>query len=123
MLICWRGSTPSWQTLFLFPGGFGIGLAHASLYIGLAASVEKADMAIAGTGYYLCGNIGAVAGLSAHNALFQATLQHSLEAKLDGLVDGDEVGSQIRRLSEADRLRLPNERWNLWTTSRVSRGR
>ncbi|RTE80360.1 hypothetical protein BHE90_005139 [Fusarium euwallaceae] len=94
LLICWRGSTPSWQTLFLFPGGFGIGLAHASLYIGLADSVDKADIAIAGTGYYLCGNIGAVAGLSAHNALFQATLQHSLEAKLDGLVDGDKIAQR-----------------------------
>ncbi|RSL60659.1 hypothetical protein CEP54_006643 [Fusarium duplospermum] len=94
MLVCWRGSTPSWQTLFLFPGGFGIGLAHASLYIGLAASVEKEDMAIAGTGYYLCGNIGAVAGLSAHNALFQATLQDSLEAKLNGFVNGDEIAQR-----------------------------
>lgn len=64
-------------------------------------------MAIAGTGYYLCGNIGAVAGLSAHNALFQTTLQHSLEAKLDGLVDGEEVGRLIRRLNEADRLDCP----------------
>ncbi|KAM0433910.1 hypothetical protein ACHAPT_003853 [Fusarium lateritium] len=51
-------------------------------------------MAIAGTGYYLCGNIGAVAGLSAHNALFQATLQHSLEAKLNGLVDGEQIAQR-----------------------------
>ncbi|KAF4974866.1 hypothetical protein FZEAL_8283 [Fusarium zealandicum] len=91
LLVCWRGSTPSWQTVFLFPGGFGIGLAHASLYIGLAASVESADMAIAGTGYYLCGNVGAVAGLSAHNALFQATLQQSLSRKLEDVVDGTKI--------------------------------
>lgn len=80
-------------------------------------------MAISGTGYYLCGNIGAVAGLSAHNALFQTTLQHSLEVKLDGLVDGDEVGAPTRLLNEVDRLRLPNERWNLWNMSRASRAR
>ncbi|KAF5010249.1 hypothetical protein FDECE_3608 [Fusarium decemcellulare] len=91
LLVCWRGSTPSWQTLFLFPGGFGIGLAHASLYIGLAATVESVDMAIAGTGYYLCGNIGAVAGLSAYNALFQTTLQHSLENKLEGIANGGHI--------------------------------
>lgn len=78
LLAFWRGATPVWQAAFVFPGGFATGMAHSAVFVGLAAGVEEKDMAIAGSGLYLSGSIGGVAGLSSASAVFMQTLRPGL---------------------------------------------
>ncbi|KAL1888400.1 hypothetical protein Sste5346_009608 [Sporothrix stenoceras] len=84
LLVFWRGApeTPLWQCLFVFLGGLGTAAAHSAVFVALAAGVAEEDMAVAGSGLYLSGNIGAVAGLSAASALFQASLRSGLTQRL-----------------------------------------
>jgi hypothetical protein len=91
LLALWRGNTPSWQSIFIFPGGFATGIAHASLFVALATSVEEKDMAIAGSGLYLSGNIGAVTGLSLASAVFNNALNDGLNSALSNLPDGQDI--------------------------------
>lgn len=95
LMIFWRGSTPVWQSLFVFPGGLATGIAHSSVFVALAAGVGEKEMAIAGSGLYLCGSIGAVAGMSAASAAFQTTLRVALEKALDrsDIPNGREVST------------------------------
>ncbi|CAM1503186.1 Fc.00g079620.m01.CDS01 [Cosmosporella sp. VM-42] len=94
LLVWWHGSTPTWQMAFVFPCGLGIGLAHAALFVALASTVKETDLAIAGSGYYLCGNVGAVAGLSATTTLFRAALKINLGISLGGIEHGSEIADK-----------------------------
>ncbi|CAK7215081.1 hypothetical protein SEUCBS140593_002410 [Sporothrix eucalyptigena] len=103
LLIFWHGSpeTPLWQCLFVFFGGFGTAAAHSAVFVAMAAGVADDDMAIAGSGLYLSGNIGAVTGMSAASALFQASLRSGLTQRLaknaDLGLDPDTAAEIIRQ--------------------------
>ena len=82
LLIFWRGNTPVWQSLFVFPGGFGTGVAHSAVFVGLAAAIDTRDMAIASSGFYLAASVGSVAGIATASALFTARLRAELPSVL-----------------------------------------
>jgi hypothetical protein len=103
LLATWRGNTQAWQSIFIFPGGLATGIAHASLFVALASSIEEKDMAIAGSGLYLSGNIGAVTGLSLASAVFTGALRHDLAAALSGFPEGKRIAH--RALEDYDFVR------------------
>lgn len=91
LISFWHGDTPPWQCLFVFFGGLATGIAHSAIFVAVTAGVGEEKMAIAGSGLYLSGNIGAVAGVAAGSALFQTSLRRYLFASLDGMAGGKEV--------------------------------
>lgn len=87
----WNGHTTIWQALAILPGGMASGLVSSSAFVGLAAGIEEKDMAVAGSGMYLCSNLGAIAGASAGSAVYQISLKEGLERALAGVEDGAQV--------------------------------
>lgn len=81
----------AWKSLFIFPGGLGMGIISSSVFVGLAASVPEQDVAVASSGMYLCLNIGGVAGTTIGSAVYEAALRKGLQAVLFGEADGAEV--------------------------------
>ena len=73
------------------PAGFGTGMAHSAVFIGLTSAVAEDEVAIAGSGLYLSGNVGAAAGVSGAAATFQIALQMGLRYALEGRGDSSEV--------------------------------
>ncbi|RTE77128.1 hypothetical protein BHE90_008383 [Fusarium euwallaceae] len=100
LLIFWRGHTSALQSFLVFPGGFATGTAHSTTFVALAAGVGEQDLAVASSGLYLSGSVGAVAGLCSASAAFQSALRSALnEAVIGGDVDN---GPEIIRKSLSD---------------------
>jgi len=59
-------------------------MVHSAVFIGLTSAVAEDEVAIAGSGLYLSGNIGGVSGVSGAAAAFQITLQLGLKQALEG---------------------------------------
>lgn len=96
-LLMWTGddTSPVLRSIVTFPGGFATGVAHSALFVSLTAGVAEEDIAIAGSGLYLSGNIGAVIGTSAPSAIYQTVLRSGLAEALAGRKDMQEVGSCV----------------------------
>ncbi len=90
-MLRWRGHTNLFESLYIIPGGFGTGVALSTTFIGLAAGVEPADIAIAGTGLYQAQNIGVVVGLSVVGSLLRTTLRPQLEEGLRDIKDMERI--------------------------------
>lgn len=69
---------------------------NSTVFIALAAGVEEAQIAIASTGYYLAGNIGALIGASATSNILVLTLRPGLEKALEGIEERDVVRMAFR---------------------------
>ncbi|ROW07674.1 hypothetical protein VMCG_03348 [Cytospora schulzeri] len=82
LLLRWHGKTNWLETLYIFPGGFGTGVALSAVFIAVQASVQKAHLAPAVSSLYLSQGFGCVVGLAAVSAAFQAGLRGTLEARL-----------------------------------------
>ena len=93
LLIClrWRGSTNWFETAYIFGGGFGSGTIQATTFIHLAAHMDHADMAIAGTTLYLFQNLSVLVGIQVATTILHISLQSTLDKKLDGLENKAEV--------------------------------
>ncbi|KAF3921129.1 hypothetical protein ABW21_db0200750 [Orbilia brochopaga] len=78
----WRGHTNIFETAYIFPAGFGIGMINTLAFIALSASVKSEDQAMATSGFYLCDNLGFVTIGSLGNAILQLALDKRLHAKL-----------------------------------------
>ncbi|KFA47509.1 hypothetical protein S40293_02154 [Stachybotrys chartarum IBT 40293] len=91
LLVFWDSHTTAAGALLVFPSGLGTGTAFSSLFVALANGVQEKDMAIAVSGLYLSGSIGAVSGISAASAILQIGLQSSLHKALAGVSNGQEI--------------------------------
>jgi hypothetical protein len=79
------------ESLIVFFGGLGTGIMHSAVFIGLTSGVSEEEVAIAGSGLYLSGNIGAVTGVSGAAAVFQIGLQSALKSALNDVPDSSKV--------------------------------
>ena len=93
LVLRWRGNTSFWESLYIGPGGFGTGIVQATTFVGLAAGVDEAQMAIASTGLYLSANIGGLVGISLASKVLQASLRTGLNARLAGFQDRQPVSA------------------------------
>ena len=91
LILLWRGNTNIWESLYIGPGGFGTGVVLATTFVGLAAGIEKSDMAIASSGIYLSANVGSLVGMSLASTVLQTTLRSGLKERLKGSPDRDSV--------------------------------
>ena len=62
-------------------------MVHSAVFVGLTSAVAEDEVAIAGSGLYLSGNVGGVTGVSGAAAAFQIVLQISLTHALEGRND------------------------------------
>ncbi|EGX52957.1 hypothetical protein AOL_s00007g293 [Orbilia oligospora ATCC 24927] len=91
--IRWRGNTNIFETAYIAPAGFGIGMINTAAFIALSASVEHKDQAMATSGFYLSDNLGFVAISSLGNAVLQTALAKRLDVRLDGVTNKKEASS------------------------------
>ncbi|KAF3936011.1 hypothetical protein ABW19_dt0200335 [Dactylella cylindrospora] len=84
LILRWNGNTNFWESLYIFPGGFGMGLSQAASFVGMTAGLEKEHYAVATSGLYLSGNIGAVAGVSLVNVVLENAIRKFLGQRLKG---------------------------------------
>ncbi|KAF3108679.1 hypothetical protein TWF102_010799 [Orbilia oligospora] len=91
--IRWRGNTNIFETAYIAPAGFGIGMINTAAFIALSASIEHKDQAMATSGFYLSDNLGFVAISSLGNAVLQTALAKRLDVRLDGVTNKKEASS------------------------------
>ncbi|KAK6523642.1 hypothetical protein TWF281_001621 [Arthrobotrys megalospora] len=89
--IRWRGNTNIFETAYIAPSGFGIGMINTAAFIALSASVEQKDQAMATSGFYLSDNLGFVVVSSLGNAVLQMALAKRLDVRLDGVDDKQKI--------------------------------
>lgn len=93
MVLCltiWtgKGRVSFWESLIIFPGGFGNGAVASSAFIAMTAGITQAETGIAAGGMFLFFNIGAIAGVSVGSATYQGTLAKALRSAFDDYPGG-----------------------------------
>jgi MFS family permease len=85
LIVRWHGSTNWFESLYIFPCGFAMGVVQSALFISVQASIEPEYAAIAASMLYLTSPIGNVAGLAVASAVLQGMLKQGLGQRLDTL--------------------------------------
>lgn len=70
------------ESFYIVPGDFGSGVSQTAAYIALSAAIDKADTAVAMTGYSVCQQLGVTIGMSATAAILQGRLRSLLQSQL-----------------------------------------
>jgi hypothetical protein len=82
LILRWHGETNFWESLYIIPGGLGTGIAEASVFVSLSASVDQAHQAVALSGLFLAANIGLISGLASSSAVLELSVKSELEKNL-----------------------------------------
>ena len=90
----WRGQINVWESLYIFPASFGVGLLNSSQFVGVSAAVERPQLATTISIFFLSQLIGA----SASGALLQRTFRNALVKSLRGRAERSEVSIFYRTL-------------------------
>ena len=91
LILRWQGNTNFWESLYIIPGGFGTGMAEASVFIGLTASVKAEMQSVALSGLFLAANIGMIGGLAGSSAVLEVSLRSELNKRLAEYPNKDKV--------------------------------
>jgi MFS family permease len=82
LTIRWTGHTSIIESLYIFPGGVGTGIAHSSTFVAIGAGTNEEELAIAGGGLYLCGNFGSLLGVTLASSLLRVVFGHVASSRL-----------------------------------------
>ena len=92
LMLRWHGNTNIWESLYIFPSGFGTGIAQSAVFISLQAVIQDpSHLAPAISFMYLSSTLAVTLGLPLGNAVMQTVLRRTLRARLLGL--GFELGA------------------------------
>ena len=80
-----------WESLYIFPASFGVGLLNSSQFIAVSAAVDKTQLATTISIFFLSQQIGLMIGASGSGALLQKTFRTALEKSLGDRADASEV--------------------------------
>ncbi|CAK7218230.1 hypothetical protein SEUCBS140593_003476 [Sporothrix eucalyptigena] len=105
----WTGNTAWPEALYIFPGGLGTGIIHASTFMAITASTSEEELAIAGGGLFLSGNFGSLLGVTLASSVIHAVTSAVANQKLPGrpdvvanaLADVEYIQSLTGKLREA----------------------
>ena len=96
IMLRWRGRINVWESFYIFPASLGVGMLNSSQFTGLAASVEKSELATAVSTFYLSQQIGLMIGAGGSAALLRRTFRDALMVNLSGFPNADKVsGSKV----------------------------
>ncbi|KAM5341447.1 hypothetical protein ACJ41O_014478 [Fusarium nematophilum] len=93
-MVCWNGNTSTLESLYVFFGGLGTGIAHSSTFIAITADTTDEELAIAGGGLYLCGGLGSVMGVAVAQSTMRAIFAREVTRALGW---SDLTGKVIRK--------------------------
>ena len=82
LMLRWHGNTNWFESLYIFPGGFGMGVANSALFISLQVVIDPVHMAPAVSFMYLMQTVWGTIGLPAANAIMQTVLRRNLGSRL-----------------------------------------
>ncbi|AEO60122.1 hypothetical protein MYCTH_2129215 [Thermothelomyces thermophilus ATCC 42464] len=107
LMLRWHGSTNFWESLYIFPSGFGTGIAQSAVFVSLQAVIAAQDpshLAPAISFMYLTTTIAITLGVPLSNAVMQSALRRSLWRRLIALgLDGDEIAKIVENtVSDVD---------------------
>ncbi|KAL2137841.1 hypothetical protein VTI28DRAFT_8005 [Corynascus sepedonium] len=99
LMLRWHGNTNFWESLYIFPSGFGTGTAQSAVFVSLQAVIAAQDpshLAPAISFMYLTTTVAITLGVPLSNAVLQGALRRSLTKRLLGLgFAGDEIAKII----------------------------
>ncbi|KAJ5337246.1 Vacuolar membrane amino acid uptake transporter [Penicillium brevicompactum] len=84
LYLRWNGDTGFWESLFIFPGGFGTGVASASAFVAMTAMLPAEEVAMATAGFMLLVGFSMTAGVTTSNTVLGLEFQKQLKDKLHG---------------------------------------
>ncbi|KAL9126249.1 MAG: hypothetical protein Q9175_007944 [Cornicularia normoerica] len=87
ILLRWRGPINVWESLYIFPASFGVGLLNSSQFVGVSTVVERPQLATTVSIFFLSQQMGMMIGASGSGALLQRTFRNSLVRSLGDRVD------------------------------------
>ena len=85
LILRWHGNTNWLESLYIFPGGFGTGIASSTLFISIQAALDPRFTAIAASTLYLASSIGMLGGMAGVSAVLQQSLRVNLNERLTHL--------------------------------------
>ncbi|OAL51173.1 MFS general substrate transporter [Pyrenochaeta sp. DS3sAY3a] len=98
LILFWHGRTSLLESLYIFPGGFGMGIVQSALFISVQAAIDPAFTAIATSTLYVTSSIGFLAGMAGVSAVLQQVLRTGLIHRLTKLgLGSDERGVIIEQ--------------------------
>ncbi|KAF1950460.1 MFS general substrate transporter [Byssothecium circinans] len=83
LILRWHGKTSWFESLYIFPGGFGMGVIISTLFVGVQASIDPAHSAVAASSLYLASSVGTLMGMAGTSSVLQSTLRKALNRRLD----------------------------------------
>ncbi|KAI1083054.1 major facilitator superfamily domain-containing protein [Whalleya microplaca] len=95
LILRWNGNTNWWESLYIFPGGFGTGISLTAVFIALQASIDPTDKAVAASGLYLTMPVGSILGMASCNAVMQTVMPRDLTLRLYALGIGQSEAQEI----------------------------
>ncbi|KAL2264168.1 hypothetical protein VTK26DRAFT_1286 [Humicola hyalothermophila] len=101
LMLRWHGATGFWESLYIFPSGFGTGVAQSAVFVSLQAVLAGDDdaarlLAPAISFMYLSSTVAITIGLPLANAVMQTGLRAGLSGRLVRLgLGADEVSKII----------------------------
>ncbi|RBA18483.1 hypothetical protein FPRO05_10776 [Fusarium proliferatum] len=102
MLLRWHGQTNWLESLYVFPGGLGMGIAQSAAFIALQASIDPKDKAAASSGIFLSVTLGSVVGMASTSAAIQGLLRHDIQQNLSDLGKSQHfIDDVIRKAAES----------------------
>ncbi|KAJ4217459.1 hypothetical protein NW759_008765 [Fusarium solani] len=102
MLLRWHGHTSWAESLYVFPGGLGNGIAFSAGFISLQSSIDPKDKAAAAAGLFMTTTLGTIIGMAGTSAIIQGYLRYSVQLDLTRLgMSQAEISEIIRKASES----------------------
>jgi hypothetical protein len=80
----WNGNTGFWESLYVFPGGFGTGIASAAGFVAMTATLPSDEMAMATSGYMLLISFAMTAGVTMCNSVLGIEFESQLRRNVQG---------------------------------------
>jgi hypothetical protein len=82
LLLRWHGDTNVWKSLYILPGGFGMGMVMSGIFVAVQAASGPENKAPALGGIWLTMSIGSMLGMAAVSAVTIETMKSALEVQL-----------------------------------------
>ncbi|KAJ9489595.1 hypothetical protein VN97_g3687 [Penicillium thymicola] len=96
MLIRWTLYEPNmWEITYSFASSVGLGMILSSQFVALSAAKPEANAATSVTTFYLCQQIGFMAGVTSSRSLVRRAIESGLKATLGNNAGSRELITQV----------------------------